>query len=139
MAHHGLSLRRWSRANWSPATLEAESLHLCARAGDPYVQTIGSGDWIATIARLTGTHTGSLPAYLASASLPATGKGFFDALYSTIARWQDEKWTTAEHIWPGHETVGQKPPSTCSFEAPGGTRTRTLRINSPFAGIPDLQ
>ena len=42
----------------------------------PYVQTIGSGDWITTIARLTGTHTGPLPAFLASAPFPATGKGF---------------------------------------------------------------
>jgi hypothetical protein len=54
------------------------------------VQTIGSGDWITTIARLTGTHTGPLPAFLASAPFPATGKGF-DVLHYTIARWQDDK------------------------------------------------
>jgi len=55
------------------------------------VQTIGSGDWITTIARLTDTHTGSLPAFLASAPFPAIGKGFFDVLYYTIARWHDDK------------------------------------------------
>jgi len=54
------------------------------------VQTIGSGDWITTIARLTDTHTGSLPAFLASAPFPATGKGF-DILHHTIAHWQDDK------------------------------------------------
>jgi hypothetical protein len=54
------------------------------------VQTISSGDWITTIARLTGTHTGSLPAFLASAPSPVTGKGF-DVLHCTIARWQDDK------------------------------------------------
>jgi hypothetical protein len=60
------------------------------------VQTIGSGDWIAPIARLTGTHTGSLPAFLASAPFPATGKGF-DVLHDTIAAdgWQ-EFWSHPE-------------------------------------------
>jgi hypothetical protein len=53
------------------------------------VQTIGSGDWITTIARLTGMHTGSLPAFQASALFAGTGKGF-DVLHYTIARWQDE-------------------------------------------------
>jgi len=59
-------------------------------SNDPYVQTIGSGDWTATIARLTGTHTGQLqlPAWFAPAPVPATGKSI-DILHYTIARWQD--------------------------------------------------
>jgi predicted ester cyclase len=70
---------------------------------DPYVQTIGSGDWTGTIARLTGTHTGplQLPGYLAPAPVPATCKTF-DVLH-TIARWQDDKIT---HLRVMPETFG---------------------------------
>ncbi|KIM93405.1 hypothetical protein OIDMADRAFT_46214 [Oidiodendron maius Zn] len=56
---------------------------------DPYIQAIGSGDWTATVTKLSGTLTGTLqvPGYLADAAIPATGKSF-DVLHYTIARWQ---------------------------------------------------
>lgn len=55
-------------------------------------QTIGQGDWIATISHLSGTHQGPLmlPAYLADGPLAATNKSF-DLLHYTISRWQEGK------------------------------------------------
>ena len=56
---------------------------------EPYIQAIGSGDWTATVSRLSGTLTSALqvPGYLANSPIPATGKRF-DVLHYTIARWQ---------------------------------------------------
>lgn len=50
---------------------------------------IGSGDWTASIARLSGTLTGTLsvPEYISSNPIAATGNSFEVWLY-TIARWQ---------------------------------------------------
>ncbi|KPM44971.1 hypothetical protein AK830_g1605 [Neonectria ditissima] len=42
----------------------------------PYIELIGSGDWTATVSRLSGKHTGTLkvPGYVLTAPIPASGK-----------------------------------------------------------------
>lgn len=56
---------------------------------DPYIQLIGSGDWTATVTRLSGKHTGALrvPSYLSDTPIPAKGNSI-DTLFYTIARWE---------------------------------------------------
>ena len=58
----------------------------------PYRQSIGQGDWTATIGFLSGKHKGELilPKYLSSAPIAPTGKSF-DLLHYTIAQWKDGK------------------------------------------------
>ncbi|KAM5349273.1 hypothetical protein ACJ41O_005780 [Fusarium nematophilum] len=51
---------------------------------------IAQGDWTATIDKISGTHEGpwSVPFYLSSTEVPATGKRL-DLLHYTVCRWQD--------------------------------------------------
>jgi predicted ester cyclase len=53
-------------------------------------QIIAQGDWVATISMLSGTHQGplTLPLYLSSSPIQATGKKF-NLLHYTISRWQN--------------------------------------------------
>ncbi|KAH6663968.1 hypothetical protein F5X68DRAFT_225669 [Plectosphaerella plurivora] len=55
---------------------------------------IGSGDWTATIGRLSGRHTGALnvPDFISPVPIPATNNTFEVWLYS-IARWQNGEMT----------------------------------------------
>lgn len=55
---------------------------------------ISSGDWTATIGRLSGRHTGTLgvPDYISPVPVPATNNTFEAWLYS-IARWQNGQMT----------------------------------------------
>ncbi|KAF5500485.1 hypothetical protein CGCS363_v007318 [Colletotrichum siamense] len=54
----------------------------------------GSGDWTASVARLSGNLTNALavPEYISPTPIDATNKGF-DSWFYTIARWQDGKIT----------------------------------------------
>lgn len=56
----------------------------------PYRQIVSQGDWTATAANITGTHSGNLvmPPYLSEKPISATGKSF-ELIHYTIARWQD--------------------------------------------------
>jgi hypothetical protein len=61
--------------------------HRLRRLDHHYRSTDRHAHWIA--ASLSSFRSIPLPAFLASALFPGTGKGF-DVLHYTIARWQDE-------------------------------------------------
>lgn len=56
---------------------------------DPYDVQLGQGEWTVAIGRLSGTFTGPLVAADGS-MIPPTG-GSFDTLFTTIARWQNDR------------------------------------------------
>jgi hypothetical protein len=80
---HGLSSQQFL-ALAERLTTSFSDVHLSSET------LIGSGDWTASIGRLSGRHTGPLnvPEYISPIPIPPTNNTFGIYFY-TIARWQD--------------------------------------------------